>query len=482
MASEQDSAPANWVLVALAAAGSGALLAACFPPLSIHWLVWAAMVPWLLVLPRTGPGPAWLFGILLGLVFYRIGVAWGLTVAGPVGGVIMVVLSVWMGFAFRVARLIMERFPTAGMLIGLPLVFVGQEVLRSEALPRLRIPFLALGYSQSSNLWIAQIASLGGVYFLTWLILTGNACLAYGIMHRTWRSWLPAVGFVLLVVTLGFLSQPPDFSNQPPIAVACVQAESERYRAYEALTRTAVDPAETPAPALVVLPEHTITDYADEDHPLVRSLARMARTARTYICVGAHTRAAPTAACDYDNVGLLIGPEGRILAQQGKSVPLPFFVDGNPAREQHIVATPHGGVGMLICYDALFTDISRRLVDRGAQILLVPVMDAKRWPDQERLQHAAMAPFRSIELRRCAVRAASSGVSQIIDATGRVTAERSRQQGPGVLGGMAYAVNVDTIFARLGYLFAPLTGLLFLGAVAALTVGEWVTRIRKHLR
>ena len=44
-----------------------------------------------------------------------------------------------------------------------------------------------------------------------------------------------------------------------------------------------------------------------------------------------------------------------------------------------------------------------------------------------------MAVFRSIELRRCVVRAASSGTSQIIDAAGHVRAQRTQNQDLGVL-------------------------------------------------
>jgi hypothetical protein len=60
-------------------------MSACYWPLDFHFLAWVALVPWLAVLPRLGAGRAWLFGTVLGLAFYRIGLAWLCTLAGPLG-------------------------------------------------------------------------------------------------------------------------------------------------------------------------------------------------------------------------------------------------------------------------------------------------------------------------------------------------------------------------------------------------------------
>jgi apolipoprotein N-acyltransferase len=228
-----------------------------------------------------------------------------------------------------------------------------------------------------------------------------------------------------------------------------------------------------------VLPEHAITDLTTERHPIIRALAALAREHGAYICVGVHTRAAADAECYYDNVAMLINPDGRIAGSQAKSVPLPFFEDGNPARRLSAIATSRGTTGVCVCYDALFTDIPRRLERLGAEILLVPVMDAERWPEQERRQHADMAAFRSIELRRCAVRGASSGVSQIIDGAGRVCAGRMKDEGPGTVVAKVYFASERTLFARGGYWFAPAAGVLFVAVVAGLTLLQWFDALRR---
>jgi apolipoprotein N-acyltransferase len=470
----------QWAWATLAALMSGALMSTCYWPLNLHVLGWVALVPWLVVLPRLGAGRAWLFGTLVGLAFYRIGLAWLCTLAGPLGAAVVVVLAVWMGFSFRVAKLLMDRFSMWAMVWAVPFTFVGQEVLRCEGLPGYRLGFLAWGYSQSHNLWIAQTASIGGVYCISFLLITFNSALAYALIRRRARNWALVGAIAALVILLAYASQPSRNRSEKQVFVACVQSETSFYPDYIDLTREALSHADKPD--FVVLPEHAIYDYASEEHLLVKALADLASKHHAYICVGAHVRAKRGAQCDFDNVGLLIGPQGRIVGRQAKAIPIPFFHDGNPAESQEIIDTPYGRTGTYVCYDATFTDVPRRLVDMGAELLLGPVMDAEEWPAQERWQHADMAPLRSIELRRCAVRAASSGISQIIDACGRIRRQRTREEGPGIICGPAYFSSERTLFLRGGYRFANAVGLAYLAAIVGLTLADWwkkVARVRR---
>jgi apolipoprotein N-acyltransferase len=468
----------SWLTAFLVAAASGGLMAACFRPFNLHCLAWIALVPWLISLPRLSPAATWLFGIVLGLVFYRIGLDWLIEIAGPVAGATIVVLAVWMGFAFRVARLLMERFGPASMLWTVPLTFVGAEVLRCEGLPRLRFSFLAFGYSQSQNFWIAQIASIGGVYFLSLLLVAVNSAIAYGLWQRRRGAWMPAMVVAAGVIVLTLISQPPSFAPENTVTVACVQGEELRYREYLDLVARAA--SAHPKPAFIVLPEHTITEAATEGHRMVAGLIELAREHGVYACVGAHV-ASQGKGCPYDNVAMLIGPVG-IIGSQAKAVPLPFFDDGNPARSQAAFDTIYGRIGMYVCYDGLFTDHPRRLAGLGAALILVPVMDPARWPAQEQWQHADMAPIRSIELRRSTVRAASSGVSQIIDPLGRIIAQRTRDEGAGIVTASVPLCNRRTFFMWGGHLLAAGIGGAFLLTIVVLTLQQWVCGLASLFR
>ncbi len=466
--------PYSWWIPPLAALASGGLMIACYHPLNLHWLAWFALVPWLIVAPGLDSSKVWLYGTLLALLFYRTGFSWLCTISGPLGVFVILALSLWMGLSFRVATLISSYVSPRLFYLLLPFTFTAQEILRCEGLDRYRVAYLAFGYSQSHNLWIAQIASIGGVYLVTFALLAVNSSLAHLINHRSLRGLIPLGAVSTSLILLAFLSQPPDYTNEKTLPVACVQAEDLTQDEFVDLTRTALE-ANT-QPAIVVLPEHTIYDIADEHHQTIASLAELAGKHQAYICVGAHTPAAPGSPCPFDNTCLLINPSGNIQGAQPKAVPVPFFIeDGNPATSHQVVDTPYGKIGMCICYDATFTDIPRRLVNNHAELLLVPVMDPQHWPQQQCYLHADMATFRSIELRRSAVRAASSGVSQIVWPDGSIQSARTRAQGAGTLSGNVLVQNTTSFFVSHGHLAPTLLAWLYLLTVALLTAAHWLT-------
>jgi len=468
----------SWSLGFVAAASSGVLLGLSFTPFGIYWIPWLALIPWLAILPRLTPWRAWLLGACLGLVFYRIALAWLFGVLGPAATVVLVIFAIVMGLAFRMARMLADMLGPWALWWSLPLLFTGQEVLRSESLARIRLGYGALGYSQAGNLWIAQVASIGGVYFLTFLIVAVNAAIAYALVRRRLWAWLPTLALGATIITLAWLARPVGEATGESLAVACVQSESEDDRDYVRLTRQAANADEWPR--IIVLPEHTIVGAAEQPHPFVDRLARIAIEQEAYVCVGAHVSAADGAACDYDNVAMLIGPNGARVGWQSKAVPVPFISDGNPARDQRLFDTDLGRVGMCVCYDADFTDVPRRVVDLGADYLLIPVMNPQRWPVQQLAEQAAMSQIRSIELRRWTVRAASSGVSQIVSPGGRVIATRSREAGPGVLHGQIWRNTERTVFIEGGHWFATAAGLAYLVAVVVLTFWSFVARSKRR--
>jgi apolipoprotein N-acyltransferase len=485
----------------VAAAATGLLLAACYWPFDLHWLAWIALVPLALALPRMTPRAAWILGGLAGLVYYGIGLMWLPQVYGLLaGGLVIVLLSAWLAFSFRVASALVRRCGPSALLWALPLCFTAQECIRAEGLPLHRFAQLALGYSQFHNLWVAQIASLGGVYFVTFLVVAANAAVACFLMRPGLRSAAPLAAVALAVLTLGLASQPPDYGRLKAVPVAAVQQKSNDYRGLALLAREAVDGPG--GAAYVVFPEHTLSpaDAVEEaELPLIGELEALSAQTGSYFAIGAHTlpevpgvargkgrlQARESSSfpaswfawaeprCAFDNVNLLLGPLG-IAGRQLKSVPMPFWPDGNPAAKQETFATPDGRIGLYVCYDEAFSDVMRGLAVKGAGLLLGNIYNGTQWPVQQRMQQAEMTAFRAIELRRCVVRSASSGVSQIIDATGRVQVQRLMSEGPGLLRGTVYFSYEPTFFLRGGFLFPTVVaGAFLLIAAFLLTASRW---------
>jgi predicted amidohydrolase len=141
---------------------------------------------------------------------------------------------------------------------------------------------------------------------------------------------------------------------------------------------------------LVVTPENTnhLGPHADKvrlaeplDGPTVSRLARLARELGITLVVGSvNERSEDPGRCH--NTSVVLGPDGTILGAYRK-IHL-FDVDVSdqvrfresdtviPGDAVVVVDTPVGRLGLSICYDLRFPELYRALVERGAQILLVP--------------------------------------------------------------------------------------------------------------
>ncbi|MFW6141058.1 MAG: carbon-nitrogen hydrolase family protein [Candidatus Saliniplasma sp.] len=81
---------------------------------------------------------------------------------------------------------------------------------------------------------------------------------------------------------------------------------------------------------------------------------------------------------DIYNTAVLLGPEGGII---GKHRKMHRFLEEQefviPGHDYTVVDTDMGKLGLKVCYDAVFPELSRTLALLGADVLLVP----SNWPD-----------------------------------------------------------------------------------------------------
>jgi apolipoprotein N-acyltransferase len=77
-------------------------------------------------------------------------------------------------------------------------------------------------------------------------------------------------------------------------------------------------------------------------------------------------------------------------------------------------------MGMAVCYEIVFPDLIAAEVRTGAQVLATLTNDAWYGASWALDQHFAQAVLRAVETRRWVVRAALTGISGVIDPTGRV--------------------------------------------------------------
>jgi len=89
------------------------------------------------------------------------------------------------------------------------------------------------------------------------------------------------------------------------------------------------------------------------------------------------------------NTAVLMGPGGELVGKYRKvCLPREEIARGiTPGDEYPVFATRFGKVGMMICWDVFFPEVARRLSNRGAEIIAMPIWGG----------HPALARARAIE-------------------------------------------------------------------------------------
>ena len=80
-------------------------------------------------------------------------------------------------------------------------------------------------------------------------------------------------------------------------------------------------------------------------------------------------------------------------------------------------------IGVLICFEAIFPELTQSMVRNGAQVLINITNDAWFGRSSAPYQHLSMVVFRAVESHRAVARAANTGVSAFVDPVGRLLDE-----------------------------------------------------------
>ena len=290
----------------------------------------------------------------------------------------------------------------------MPFLWTGFEYFRSE-LYYLKFSWLNAGYVFSDNLGYLPLHYIGmyGMGFL--LMALVSVCSLFTLGRRL------ACGMAMLAI-LGIVTDAPASKKISATAsggdlrVAGVQMEFPSTP--EVIFNLNQLIKKYPDAQLLVLSEYTFNG------PLPQQVNDWCKRNQRYLAVGAKLRTRQAVRIIMTR-RLWWDRPGTLLFRQGKSVPIQFFKDGLPAREQKLWASPWGNLGFCVCYDLSYTRVTDRLIQMGAQAIIVPTMDVVDWGRHQHEMHARVAPIRSAEYGVPIFRVASSGISQCVNAMGR---------------------------------------------------------------
>jgi len=426
-----------------------------------------ALVPLLDRVRQAPPRRAFGLAYLAGLAYFGLALFWlthvmttfgrlPMVAAVPILLLLVAFLALFWACPVWLA-LRLERERGWRMAWTLPLLWVGFELARAHVLTG--FPWAHLGYTQVRSLWLLQLAALGGVHLVAWVVVFSNAVLAAAWAWLRGRgarplAWLAAWALVLLLsglwAALRLLGAPAP-ADAPRLQVAIVQGnldEKAHLRGPAAMrwvlgrllaeSRAAVERGAR----LVVWPEGSLPEALPAEGAGLGPAAGHPAPLAAELVVGAVGLGRVGGEPAQWNSAFLLDGELRARARYDKQHLVPFgeyvplgavlpwewFVPPGvrfftPGVAQGPLPAQAGPLGVLVCYEAIFPELARAQVGQGARLLVNITNDSWFGRTSAPWQHLAMSRVRAVETGRYLLRAANTGVSAVIDPRGRVLVE-----------------------------------------------------------
>lgn len=488
----------RWVRGGVAMA-AGALPALAFPAPSLWWFAYVALVPWLL-LARSAPTlrRAAYDGWLGGSGFLLAAHHWLM----PSLHVFIVLLALllgllWVPFGALTHRLLHGR-PGSGRavaaLVLLPSAWLLAELVRSWQY--LGGPWALLGASQWQVGPALRLASVGGVWLVGFLLVMVNVALVMLIMLPRARTVAVAGLTACGAAAAGVWAWAPVPREAGIARIAVVQpgvikGPGPRLERSVQLTRQLA----RRHPDLVVWGESSVGTDLGARPELAKRLGALSRSVGADLLVNVDARRSDRPGIYKSSV--LIGPNGPTGQRYDKMRLVPFgeYIPARPllgwatsvgkaagedrqrGTHQTVMRLPGGlRIGPEVCFESAFPDMSRNLVRRGAQMLVVQSATSTFQRSWAPAQHATLAALRAAETGRPVVHATLTGVSAVFGPRGEPVGSR---MGTGASAATVYSVPLakgTSPYVRTG----PLTVYGALAALAAYGAVETVRLVRRR--
>ena len=426
---------------------AGILLAISY---SLHPLWWAAwLAPVFLLCAAAGGAKRIILTSVIAGAAATAGVAdYYLGFGGPTTVLIVILLrSIFLMTALGLSQFAAKRLPLGVAMLVLPAVLAGFEQLMLAT--SVNGAAGSLAYSQMDMPALVQVAALGGVPAVIFLILLPGTLIGL-LLSQRWSAG-QCVGAVAAIVMLGLAVAlfSAAHMRRSPGTVAATMIATDRF---DGIPRDWNRVWSVYAPAvraqairggLVVLPEKIALLDPAAAAQAARDVAGAARATGSTLVVGleVHDRV-------YRNRALIATPAGAILWYDKQRM-VPYFEDRDvPGVTPLIAAIAGTPLGVAICKDMHIPSIGREYAARTG-LMAIPAWDFGR----DGWMGARMTAMRAVESGYAIARASRNGLVGAYDASGRVIAESRSNGGVAVTHAMVPTEMRGTFYGRIGDLF-----------------------------
>ena len=376
--------------------------------------------------------------------------------------------SIWLTLVYPVAATALDFFSSSGSPFG---------------------TFGAVAYSQRDFLPMMQIASVTGLWGITF-ILSWFASLVNYVWENGFninRPALASASVIVFILALGvgrmlFAPQPGQIAQvagfslpngKLPEVLGQLQTGDEAgfRQTVDELHGQELNQIRTLAQQgadIVTLQEGAGMGYADQVEKLLSNASVIAKEEGIYIVL-------PTFTFGIDkpeNIVRIIDPKGEVVLEHIKFGGTQFEGSLTGSGELQTVDTPYGRISAIICWDADFPNAVKQAGIQNVDLLFVPSND---WVAVKDI-HAGMASFRAVENGMSIYRQTGAGVSIVTDAFGRSIHHIDSTQETATMNFAAIQMvttpvsSVATVYPIIGDVFGNEMLVLFVGLLLGLVV------------
>jgi len=472
-------------------------LALSFSPFSFSWLfAWFGFIPFFFAIESLkSKFKVFLFSYLEGIIFWLFAVYWLVYVT--LLGYILLVL--YLGLYFAIFGLSFYKFKNRSEwanVLFLSCVWVLEEFLRSYLFSG--FGWALLGYSQYKNLFLIQLADIGGVWLVSFIVMAVNLNLYYLFKVSSSKK----INYVLCILFLiglsliyGYFRLYPQKSPDKFLKVSLIQAnipQEIKWRVQERdfilnkyfyLTKKAIEES----PDLIIWPEASLPCVLEEEPVYFEKVKDFVRKNRVKLLLGAVTYQKGL----YYNSAILVSSDGEIQGKYDKLHLVPFgeyiplrkvlwfletivpigdFSKGNSYTIFKLSTINYQLLtfSALICFEDIFPEIAREFVKKGADFLVNITNDAWFGKSPAAYQHLSASVLRAVENRVPLIRCANTGVSGFISPQGHLFSFKDKySEDIFIEGYFIRKINIpghrhNTFYNRYPYFFIGLLFFIFL--------------------
>jgi apolipoprotein N-acyltransferase len=501
-----------WLLVLF----SAALQVLSFPLPGLYVLSWISIAPLLVALLHANnpdtlqldesrkfvpalPWQGFLLGYACGILWYLGTCYWVYDTMHQYGGLniavallVLLLFALYLGlyhglFALLVSVLARKDSGNRLALLSAPFLWVAVELVRTRVSG---FPWDLLGITQVDNIPLTRLATVTGVYGLSFEILLVNVAVASAfLVHRSRRKPLifASIGAIVLLQAGRWLTLPPVPADHAavllqqnlPSGASDAWTDDQMRRELREFSTLSLSLLPKQHPDLIVWPESP-APFLTNDAAFREPIGNLAREANAWLVIGSIGVENPHA---FFNSASLISPTGASPVRYSKIHLVPFgeyvpfasvfsFASGlTQAVGNFTRGTLHEPLqagdqklGVFICYESIFPNEVRQLADQGAGVFVNISNDGWYGDSGAWAQHLNQARMRAIENDRWLLRDTNTGLTASIDPYGRVVARLERKTRAALAAPYALT-KVTTFYSRHGDWFAFLCAIISIGAL-----------------